>query len=126
MGPCAETEDGGLGAGLPRNAGRGTHGVALVVPAGFVMLRAGQPSAQHISLVTLAISVLLLVLYNVAFVLPLLVILMLVLFAGERADPWLQRGGAWLQRRWPVVLAGLLLFVGGVLTGLGGTGLLKQ
>src|SRR5947209_549973 len=55
----------------------------------------------------------LLVLYNLTFVLPLLVIMMLVLFAGPRADAWLQRGGAWLQRRWPVVLASLLLFVGG-------------
>ena len=71
-------------------------------------------------------EIVLLVLYNVAFVLPLLAIIMLVLFAGERADPWLQKGGAWLQRRWPVVLASLLLFVGSVLTVLGGTGLVKQ
>ena len=34
---------------------------------------------------------------------------------GTRADPWLQKGGAWLQRRWPVVFASLLLFVGSVL-----------
>ncbi len=71
-------------------------------------------------------EIVLLVLYNVAFVLPLLAIIVLVLFAGERADPWLQKGGAWLQRRWPVVLASLLLFVGSVLTVLGGTGLVKQ
>ena len=36
----------------------------------------------------------LLVLYNVAFVLPLLAIIVLVLIAGERADPWPQKGGA--------------------------------
>ena len=71
-------------------------------------------------------EILLLVLYNVAFVTPLLAIIMLMLFAGERADPWLQKGGAWLQRRWPVVLASLLLFVGSVLTVLGGTSLVKQ
>lgn len=68
----------------------------------------------------------LLALYNVAFVLPLLAIVVVLLLAGERAGSLLQRGGAWLQRRWPVVLAGLLLFVGGVLTVLGGVGLLKQ
>ena len=68
----------------------------------------------------------LLVLYNVAFVLPLLAIIVVLLIAGERADPWLQTGGAWLQRQWPVVLAGLLLVVGSGLTGLGGTGLVKQ
>lgn len=75
---------------------------------------------------SVAQEIVLLVLYNVAFVLPLLAIIMLMLFAGERADPWLQEGGAWLQRRWPVVLASLLLFVGSVLTALGGTGLVKQ
>lgn len=68
----------------------------------------------------------LLLLYNVAFVLPLLAIIVAVLVAGERADPLLRRAGAWLQRRWPVVLSGLLLFVGSVLTVLGGSGLVKQ
>jgi cytochrome c biogenesis protein CcdA len=67
-----------------------------------------------------------LVLYNIAFVLPLLAIIVALLIAGKRADPWLQRSGAWVQRRWPVVLAGLLMFVGGVLAALGGSGLLKQ
>jgi cytochrome c biogenesis protein CcdA len=68
----------------------------------------------------------LLVLYNVAFVLPLLAIVLVLLVAGERADPLLRRGGAWVERRWPVVLVGLLLFVGSVLAFLGGTGLVKQ
>jgi cytochrome c biogenesis protein CcdA len=68
----------------------------------------------------------LLVLYNLAFVLPLLAIIAALLFAGERADPLLRRGGAWLQRRWPVVLAALLLFVGSILALLGGTGLVRQ
>ena len=68
----------------------------------------------------------LLALYNVAFVLPLLVIVVLIAFGGERADRWLQQSGAWLQRRWPVVLASLLLFVGSALAVLGGTGLVKQ
>jgi cytochrome c biogenesis protein CcdA len=68
----------------------------------------------------------LLALYNVAFVLPLLVIVVVIVFGGARADRWLQRGGAWLQRRWPVVLASLLLFVGSALAVLGGTGLVRQ
>jgi hypothetical protein len=65
-------------------------------------------------------------LYNVAFVLPLLAILFVLLIAGERANRRLQEAGAWLQRRWPVVLAGPLLVVGGGLTMLGGTGLVKS
>ena len=68
----------------------------------------------------------LLALYNVAFVLPLLAIIVVLLLAGERANGWLQKGGAWLQRQWPSVLASLLLLVGSGLTVLGGTGLVKQ
>ncbi len=68
----------------------------------------------------------LLVLYNLAFVLPLIGIVVVLLAGGKRADVWLRRGGIWLQHRWPVVLSGLLLLVGGVLTVLGGAGLIKQ
>ncbi|MGZ6564848.1 MAG: GAP family protein [Solirubrobacteraceae bacterium] len=68
----------------------------------------------------------LLVLYNVCFVFPLLAIVAVLLFAGERADPWLRQGAAWLQRRWPIVLASLLLFVGSVLLVLGGIGLVND
>ena len=65
-------------------------------------------------------------LYNVAFVLPLLAIIVVLLLAGPSADPWLRKGQAWLQRRWPVVLATLLLLIGSCLAVLGGTGLVKQ
>ena len=71
-------------------------------------------------------QVLLVVIYNVAFLAPLLAILVALLVAGDRADPWLTHAGAWLQRRWPVVLAGLLIFVGGVLATLGAVGLLGR
>jgi cytochrome c biogenesis protein CcdA len=71
-------------------------------------------------------QILLLVLYNLAFVLPLLGIVAVLLFAGERAEPLLQRGGAWVQRRWPLVVAVLLLLVGSVLALLGGAGLVRQ
>jgi cytochrome c biogenesis protein CcdA len=66
----------------------------------------------------------LLLLYNLAFALPLLAIIAVIVFAGRRADQWLEKGGIWLQRRWPVVLASLMMFVGGVLTILGGIGLI--
>ena len=87
----------------------------FAVIAGIVASSASLP--QEIGLLTL---------YNVAFVLPLLAIIVVLLVAGDRADPWLEKAGAWLQRRWPVVLATLLLLVGSVLAVLGGTGLVKQ
>jgi cytochrome c biogenesis protein CcdA len=65
-------------------------------------------------------------LYCLAFVAPLLAIAATLLVTGERATPWLQKAASWLQRRWPVVLASLLLLAGGGLTVLGGAGLLKQ
>jgi cytochrome c biogenesis protein CcdA len=68
----------------------------------------------------------LIALYNVAFVLPLLAIIVVLLVAGDRADPWLRKGQAWLQRQWPVVLAALLLVIGSGLAVLGGAGLVKQ
>lgn len=87
----------------------------FAVIAGIVAASASLP--QEIALVAL---------YNVAFVLPLVSIIVILVVAGNRAEPWLQKGGAWLQRRWPVVLAGLLLLVGGGLTMLGGIGLVTQ
>ena len=68
----------------------------------------------------------LLVAYNVAFVLPLLGIVGVLLLAGDRAGRLLDRGGTWIQRRWPVVLAGLLLLVGSGLVIVGGAGLVKS
>jgi hypothetical protein len=55
---------------------------------------------------------------------PLLAIIAVLLVAGKRADAVLERGGAWLQRTWPVALAGLLLAVGSILIVLGGVRLL--
>ena len=68
----------------------------------------------------------LLALYCVAFVAPLIAIVAILLVAGDRADPWLQKGAAWLQRRWPVLLASLLLVVGSGLTMVGAAGLVTQ
>jgi cytochrome c biogenesis protein CcdA len=75
--------------------------------------------------VSISQAVTLIALYSLAFVAPLLAIIVVLLIAGERADPLLQRCGAWLQRRWPVVLAALLLLVGSALTVLGGAGLVS-
>ena len=71
-------------------------------------------------------TIAMLTVFNVAFVLPLLAIIALLLLAGPRADPLLEKCGAWLQRSWPVVLASLLLVVGGGLTVTGAVGLISQ
>ncbi len=111
---------GGGGSALFAGASIATVELPTAVPyfaviAGIVASSASLP--QEIGLLAL---------YNVAFVLPLVAIIVILLVAGERANPLLQKGGAWLQRRWPVVLATLLLLVGAVLTVLGGAGLLTQ
>ena len=67
-----------------------------------------------------------LTLYNLAFIAPLVAILVILLVFGDRADRPLEGFRSWLQRRWPLVLAGLLLLVGGVLVILGGVGLLSD
>lgn len=71
-------------------------------------------------------KVVLIGIYNLAFVAPLLAAAIVLVIVGDAADPWLERAAEWLQRRWPVVLATLLLLVGSALTVLGGTGLVKN
>jgi cytochrome c biogenesis protein CcdA len=65
----------------------------------------------------------LLVLFNVCFVSPLLAILGVLTFAGEKADQVLADARNFLQRHWPAVLAGLALVAGLFVVTLGLTGL---
>ena len=65
----------------------------------------------------------LLVLFNVCFVLPLIGIVGTLTFAGERADRMLAAGRNFLQRRWPELLAGLALLAGVFVILLGATAL---
>ncbi len=70
--------------------------------------------------------ILLIVIFNVCFVLPLLGILATVVFAGDQAGPILIRGRNFLQRRWPILLAILALVAGVFVTVLGVTGILGR
>jgi cytochrome c biogenesis protein CcdA len=111
----------------------GTGGSALITGASIAAIEL-VTAAPYLAIIggivastaSLAQEIVLLALYNITVVAPLLAIIAVLLFAAERADPWLVRAGAWVQRRWPVVLSSLLMFVGGVLAVLGGSGLLKQ
>lgn len=65
----------------------------------------------------------LLVLFNVCFVMPLIGILLTLTLAGHRANRLLASGRRWLEARWPAVLAALALCAGAFVTLLGATGL---
>ena len=65
----------------------------------------------------------LLLLFNVCFVLPLLLILGTLTFAPDKAGQVLSVARAFLQRHWPTVLAGLALAAGVFVVALGITGI---
>jgi cytochrome c biogenesis protein CcdA len=65
----------------------------------------------------------LILLFNVCFVLPLLGIIATLTFGGSHADRLLAIGRGFLQRYWPQVLAGLALLAGVFIVLLGATGL---
>ncbi len=65
----------------------------------------------------------LLVLFNVCFVLPLILIVLLLALADGRAQPILRRARERLERSWPVAFAGVALLAGVVVLALGLTGL---
>jgi cytochrome c biogenesis protein CcdA len=112
--------DGGGGSALVAGALVAAIELPTAVPYFAVIAAIAASSAGVVQ------AIVLLALYCLAFVAPLLAIVATLLVAGERAEPWLQKGAAWLQRRWPVVLASVLLVAGGGLSVLGGAGLLKQ
>jgi cytochrome c biogenesis protein CcdA len=62
-------------------------------------------------------------LYNVTFVLPLIAMIVILTVAPARAERILRSTRDWLQRHWPVLLAGLALLAGTFVTVIGITGL---
>ncbi len=64
----------------------------------------------------------LLLLFNVCFVLPLVGIVLTLTFAGDRAQQVLGTGRAFLQRHWPTLLSLLVLLAGAFVVLLGTTG----
>jgi cytochrome c biogenesis protein CcdA len=68
-------------------------------------------------------QLILLGIYNVAFVLPLILMIGTLMIAPDRAASILETTRAFLQRHWPALLAGLALIAGLFVTALGVTGL---
>lgn len=64
-----------------------------------------------------------LALYNIAFVLPLMLMVVVITIAPDRSAEILKRARNWLQRWWPTLLAALALVAGVFVTTLGVTGL---
>ena|ERR1700733_5073458 len=81
--------------------------IAAIVDSGFNPLR----------------QLFLIALYNVAFVLPLLLMIATIVIAPDRAASILQRARDVLERRWPALLAALALVAGVFVATLGITGL---
>jgi cytochrome c biogenesis protein CcdA len=68
-------------------------------------------------------AIFLLLLFNVCFILPLLGIVATLTFGGTQADRLIATGRGFLQRHWPIVLAGLALVAGAFVILLGVSGL---
>jgi cytochrome c biogenesis protein CcdA len=69
---------------------------------------------------------LVLVIFNLVFVLPLLAIALILAARGSRATQMLRGARTLLERYWPQALAGLLAVIGAVVVLLGATGLVSQ
>lgn len=61
---------------------------------------------------SLAAQIFLVVLYNVAFVAPLLALILVRKVAGQKASARIERAGAWLHRNGPAAIAVLLALIG--------------
>jgi cytochrome c biogenesis protein CcdA len=68
----------------------------------------------------------LLIVFNVCFVLPLIAIICVLTFAGDRSGEILARCRRFLERRWPQITAVLLIIVGVLAVLFGATGLAAQ
>ena len=71
-------------------------------------------------------QLILLALFNVAFVLPLILMILTLTFAPDRAERILSRGRDLLQRHWAGLLAGLALLAGAFVIAIGVTGLIGR
>jgi Sap, sulfolipid-1-addressing protein len=95
------------------HASAGLTGAAI---AGFELLTAFPYFAAIAMIVGSGVSnpakVWLLVLYCVVYTLPLIVIVVVIVFMGKRAEQMLEPVGAWLLANWPVIVGPLTAAIG--------------
>jgi cytochrome c biogenesis protein CcdA len=113
---------------LPGATRRSGPGLALGAGISLVELPTAFPYFAAIAAIIasdLAVpqQVALLVLFNLAFILPVLAILFVLVAFGARADRVLGEASNWLQRQRPVLLAALGVVVGTGILGAGAIGL---
>jgi cytochrome c biogenesis protein CcdA len=72
-----------------------------------------------------ASQVIALAVYNIVFVLPLILMVITITVAGDRSQAILEKGRDLLQRHWPTLLASLALIAGVYVAALGITGLVS-
>jgi cytochrome c biogenesis protein CcdA len=108
---------------------RDSHSSAFLIGAGIMLveLPTALPYFAAIAAIVssrepLGAQIVLLLLFNVAFVAPLLAILAIRLFAGPRAAQALDRFGVWMRRRSAVLVAALLAILGVASLAVGVTG----
>jgi cytochrome c biogenesis protein CcdA len=111
--------------GAPRRSG---PGLALGAGISLLELPTAFPYFAAIAAIVAADpampqQVALLVLFNLAFILPLLAILLVVIAFGARADRVLGTASDRLQRKWPIVLAAFGAVVGAAILAAGAIGL---
>lgn len=116
---------------LPTGKASGGSSLALGAGIAAIELPTALPYFAAIALITgsdsdIVTRLAMLVAYNLAFVIPLLAILVTVTIAGEDAAPVLSKANRWLQAKWPVLLAGLSLLIGLSLLAFGLAGISEE
>lgn len=111
----------------PRAAGR-RSGLALGAAIAAVELPSALPYFAAIAAIvaseaSIGQQIVLLALFNAAFLLPVLAILALLVFARERAERVVAPLGRWIQRHWPTLVGWLLAALGGAAVAFGIVGL---
>ena len=108
-----------------------TPASALVLGAGIMVIELptalmyfGAISAMLAAHASISLQIALLFVYNLLFVAPLIALLAIRAFAGDRADRWLQSAEHWLQRLGQLVLSGVAGVAGAAFVTVGVVGLL--